>query len=307
MNTEQRLKTLRRTADEALGGLNAAPGGAYRAFQAAQAKHSVRSAMWLKAGVPALAAALVIAVVLWGVPGLIKAPAPTPAVQSIAAGEGPAGTAAPLRADLPSGSVTLNSGRGVSFRSLFAGSSVSSFPMVLVDGEYYRMLTSPESLNKKYLGKALGKVTVYASSPSGSGISSNTVLEGETVYAVKNMDGAAVAARVNGQNRVFQRVSLNGQGLEYDMGRLVGSAEITEISLSGVGRVTEKTTIQRLRRMLINDSSFLSGSCTATSQGLYLTLENGVTLQMYVSGGSVMSCGVWSCDEFLDEFRQAAR
>ena len=81
----------------------------------------------------------------------------------------------------------------------------------------------------------------------------------------------------------------------------------TGIVLSGVGQVTDSSAVKRLLKTLSSKSTYLSDNCSSTSQGLYITLENGITLQFYISGNTLMSCGAWSCAEFLDEFRQIAR
>ena len=46
-----------------------------------------------------------------------------------------------------------------------------------------------------------------------SGMVSNVVARGETVYAISGMSGALVAAQVDGSTRVFQRVSYAGTAI----------------------------------------------------------------------------------------------
>ena len=252
---------------------------------------------------------LTVTIVLLRSPGLFHEPVSTPAVESIAAGDSEADKNLPARADLPHGSVTLSSGGTVPFMNLFSGNSINSFPMVQIDGVYYRMLNEPQNLSQQYIGQSMGKVSFHTSGmeTAASGIASNMILEGETVYQLQSMKGAAAVARVNGENRVFQRVSFNGQGIPGSMADLFGNAAVTSISLSGVGQVTDAGTIRRLMQVLTNRSTYLSGSCSATTQGLYITYSSGVTLQWYVSGTTVMGCGAWSCGEFMEEFRQVAR
>ena len=311
VSTNQKLKTLHQTADEMLSGMQADPMGAQRILRKTQEDKKPATTNWIRIGAPVFAAlVLALAVILSQSVGFFRTPVSTPAVESIAAGESSSVEKNyPARADLPLGSVTLSGGGYETFRNLYSGSSMTSFPMVQVSGTCYRMLNEPQSLSGQYLGKAVGQVSLHSSNPgtSASGISSNIVLEGETVYRVQSMDSAAVAARVNGDIRVFQRVSVNGGGIPDSISALIGNASVTEIALSGVGRVTDAGTIRRLMQILTRRSAFLSGSCSATSQGLYISFSNDITLQMYVSGSTVMSCGAWSCGEFLDELRQAAR
>ena len=310
VSMDQKLKALHQITDEMLSGMQAEPNGARRILLNGQEKKKSRPVIPVRVGAPVLAAlALVILAVVFYSPGLLREPVSTPAVESIAAGDSAADKNLPARADLPHGSVTLSGGGTVSFMNLFAGNSVSSFPMIQVNGVYYRMLNEPQNLSGQYLGQSLGKVSLHTSGmeASSSGISSNMILEGETVYQLQSMGSAAAAARVNGETRVFQRVSFNGQGTPGSISELFGNAAVTRISLSGVGQVTDAGTIRRLMQVLTNRSTYLSGSCSATTQGLYITFSNGVTLQWYVSGTTVMGCGAWSCGEFMEEFRQVAR
>ena len=312
VNMEEKLRALPQTADEMFSGLTAAP---VSASQLRSKKSSVRAftrSAWLKVAVPVCAAAVLVFVFL--LPQFTadnqKVPRPLPAVESIAAGNSTAATNIPARADIPIGSVTLSGGSTTSFRNLFAGSSITSFPMIQLNGACYRMLNEPQTFSQSYLGNALGKVSAYTSAPTGreSGIVSNAALEGETVYEIQSMSGAAVAARVNGSLRVFQRVSRgSSQAIPSSLGTLLGNARATGIVLSGVGQVTDSSAVKRLLKTLSSKSTYLSDNCSSTSQGLYITLENGITLQFYISGNTLMSCGAWSCSEFLDEFRQIAR
>ena len=310
VSMEQKLKNLHQTADEMLSGMQAAPMGAQHILRIEQAERKSRFSGWIRIGAPVFAALVLFSgILLWRSVGGFRTPTSTPAVETIAAGEISGEKNYPARADLPVGSVTLSGGGNVSFMNLFAGNSMSSFPMIQVNGAYYRMLNEPQNLSSRALGKAVGQVSRHSSSPQNdsSGISSNTILEGETVYRVQSMDGAAVAARVNGDIRVFQRVSVNGKGIPETVSAILGNGSVTEISLSGAGRVNDAGTIRRLMQILTRRSTFLSGSCSATSQGLYISFDNGITLQFYVSGSTVMSCGAWSCGEFMEELRQAAR
>ena len=310
VNMDQKLKALRQTADEMMSGIEADPYGARRIIMSAQAKKKERRTLWLRIGVPALAALVfTVTAIVYRSIGQPESPVSTPTVVSIAAGDGSEEKPISERADIPLGSVNLSGGGKVAFRDLFSGSSMTSFPMIRMNGSFYRLLNEPQSLSGRVLGQAAGTVSQHLSNPlnSNAGISSNIVLEGETVYRVQGMNDAAVAARVGGDMRVFQRVSVNGQGVAGSMRDLLGSAAVTEIGLSGKGRVTDAGTIRRLKQILADRSVYLSGSCSSTSQGLYISFENGITLQFYVTGNTVMSCGSWSCGEFMEEFQQVAR
>ena len=90
-------------------------------------------------------------------------------------------TEVPVTADLPSGSITLGDGRKGNSDSLFASADNGVFPMLIVNGATYRMLTYPDGISDGLLGNSLGTVNEYNVEPAlGSGsIVSNSASQGE--------------------------------------------------------------------------------------------------------------------------------
>ncbi|MBQ7656781.1 MAG: hypothetical protein IJS41_09770, partial [Clostridia bacterium] len=126
----------------------------------------------------------------------------TPVIESHPAGTVSVGEK--LALDVPPGSITIKSSRNPSYRSIWAPMSGGNFPLICVNGRYYRLLTNPTSISTSLLGSSLGTVGTFTSEPAlagKNGICSNTVQAGETVYAVSGMNGALAAAKVNGQMR----------------------------------------------------------------------------------------------------------
>ena len=78
-----------------------------------------------------------------------------------------------------------------------------------------------------------------------------------------------------------------------------------ELSLSGVGRVRDAQTAQRLLDTLLYGATYQGSGCSKTSQVLHIVLSNGITLQMYVRDSLLSSGGTWSCPAFFEAFRQA--
>ena len=260
-----------------------------------------------KALIPAGAFVLaaVLLVLFW--PGISGSRTPLN-IKSLTAGDNGGSVPVPsTRADLPAGSVSLDSGNDVpAFRNIWAGNSDSSFPMVMVNGAYYRLLSTPKKLSDKQLGGALGTVEHYTTEMNGYGLCSNTVLQGETVWQVRGMGEAAIAARIDGSLRVFQRVTANGQGLApASLAEAIAQSGVSELSLSGIGRIRNAQTAQQLLSTLLYNSSYQGSGCSKTSQVLHIVFSNGVTLQMYVRDTSLSSCGTWSCPAFFEQFRQA--
>ena len=308
MTLDERLNQLRQAADELAADVQADERLYQRIRHQAAGRGSARRCRpYLKALIPAgaVAVAAVLALLIW--PANMGTQAPLNIVSVTAGGaDGSPEQVLSTRADLPQGSVSVDSAdKAPAFRNIWAGSSNSSFPMVLVNGAYYRLLSSPKKLSDKQLGSALGTVTQYVSGMSGQGLCSNTVLQGETVWQVRGMGGAAVAAKIDGALRVFQRVTADGQGAVSSLAEAIAQSGVKELSLSDVGRVRDSQAAQRLVGTLLSGASYQGSGCAKTSQVLHIVFSNGVTLQMYVRDSSLSSCGTWSCPAFFEQFRNS--
>lgn len=308
------LKQLPEVANRSLAGLTADQNLKYRILQASRTqtvKHHVRVPAW----VPALCCALVLAVgVMMAIPGVMG-----PGQLNNDAGvvlhsqrAGDATDAPRVRADLPDGSVQLTgTGSVPGYRSIWSSSDGGSFPLIGVNGLYYRMLDVPSAVDSSLLGSSVGTVAEYTTEPSLSGtdlILSNCVNQGETVYAVSGMDGTLVIAQVDGVYRVFQRVSFNGnsiKGSEDLADTLQVSGQVRCLELSDVGTVTDSAVAEELVSTLLSNAVFESSGTVSGSQSLLIELNNGFTVQMVVKDDKLGACGTWSCPEFFDAFTLA--
>ena len=217
-------------------------------------------------------------------------------------------TEVPVTADLPSGSITLGDGRKGSSDSLFASADNGVFPMLIVNGATYRMLTYPDGISDGLLGNSLGTVNEYNVEPAlGSGsIVSNSASQGETVYEIDGFSGALAAAKVNGSTRVFQRVSYAGTATIGNEGlndTLCSASQVSWMTLEGVGTV-EDADAQALMQTLLDNASYQSTGMSG-SGSLHIGLTNGLTLQLLVGDDTVSACGTWSCPEFFESFHEA--
>ena len=310
-SVEERLRELPQTADSF--GLQADEALKRRILRAAAEKKAPRRGAALRRIAPVMAAVIVLlGAAAFALPGLRQpaGPRPTdaPLIESFSAGSSaPAGEK--LALDVPKGSITIRSSSNPSYRSIWAKASGGNFPLVGVNGRYYRLLTNPTSVNKSLLGSALGKVDTYTKEPAlaGGGIVSNVVNKGEEVYAVQGMNGAVAAARVDGKMRLFQRVSfgdsalMGGEGL----GDTLKAGQPVALELSGVGTVNDASVAARLVNILTANASFLRAGGSETNQSLLIQLKNGVVLQLAVNGERVIACGTWACPEFFDAFQEA--
>lgn len=309
-SVEERLNALPDLADST--GLQADETLKRKILRAARQKQS-GSRVTLRRLVPAFCAL----VVLLGA-GTVAYPAlkpqgpqatQTPLIDSLAAGSG-AAMGEKLALDVPQGSISIRSSANPSYRSIWAPASGGNFPLVGVNGRYYRLLTNPTDVSGSLLGESLGKVENYTSEPAlagKNGICSNIVTAGETVWAVSGMKDALVAAQVNGQTRVFQRVSFGDNALVggEKLSDTLKAGSVTALELSGVGTINNADTAKRLVNILTNNATFLRAGSSETNQSLLIQLSNGVVIQMAVNGERVMACGTWACPEFFDAFREA--
>ena len=129
------------------------------------------------------------------------------------------------------------------------------------------------------------------------------------MYAVRGMNGAAVAASVNGSLRVFQRVSYGASALR-DRERLadtLGTSPAVALELTGVGTVTDPAKAQELMKILTDHAQLERAGTGETAQSLLIGLQNGLTLQMSVRDETLMACGSWSCPEFFEAFEAAVQ
>lgn len=312
-SVEERLKELPQMADST--GLQADEQLKRKILQSARNQEKKSAGAWnARRLIPVLCAlAVVLGAATATLPSLMapSSPQPTnhPLIDTLAAGADlPQGEK--LALDVPPGSITIRAAKNPSFRSIWAPASGGNFPLIGVNGRYYRMLTNPTSISESLLGEALGTVDQFTSEPAlagKSGVCSNTVHQGETVYAVRGMKDAMAAARVNGTLRVFQRVSygdsalVGGEGLSATL----QANRVVALEISGIGAINDSAKARELMNVLFNNASFLRAGSGETNQSLLIQLESGLVLQMAVNGERLMACGTWACPEFFEAFEEA--
>ena len=306
-----RLENLNEVADRNLGGLKADARLLHQILNA-ESKKPERKVKWRPILVAGAAAVVLLAAGLIGLPQLLRYNGDISVVSRSAGGDN-APQMMSLTANVPSGSVNITeSASGTQgYSNLFEEGQNANFPLIKIGEKTYRMLTSSVTAGTGQLGDSLGMVSDYTSEPalSSGGIVSNTVTLGQAVYAVKGMNAALIAADVQGTLRVFQRVSYAGTAItggESLKDVLTGSAGVTAIELSGVGRVTGAG-VQTLMNTLYQYAQYEGAAESRNgAQSLLLTLDNGLTVQMNVENGILSACGSWSCPEFFEEFEDAA-
>ena len=315
---EAMLQRLPEAAEQGLSGLTA--GNALKAriqlAAAEQKKPRTRISLpvltrWASVACCCLVLALVIGFTLSRPDGGVDTPGQPDALITSGTLGGDA-TEAPIVADLGSNAVHIRAGNSnPDYRSMWAPASNGNFPLIGVNGAYYRLLTTPRNVDKSLRGSALGTVSEFTTSPSLSGtdtVLSNVVEFGETVYAIRGMGSTLVTAKVDSQMRLFQRVSFNGyarRGSETLEDTLDVSGRVIAMELTGVGTITDPAVCQRLLETLFDCASYKSSGSLSSRQSLILELDNGLVLQMAVKNDAVAACGVWNCPEFFEEFEAA--
>lgn len=196
--------------------------------------------------------------------------------------------------------------------SLFAAAS-GDMPLIAVDGGVYRMLNTPKDVGNSLLDDSLGDVALFSDQPSlasreemNRGLS-NVAQKGAVIYSIKGLSkSTVVAAEVDNNMRLFQRVSYAGRGpggcgLEdvFDV-----RGRVKEMTLSGVGTIAGGKANEVIA-VLLDEAVLASADASARGQYLTVTLENGLRLQLGVSGDMLCGCGGWSCPAFFEAFEAA--
>lgn len=305
----KRLEQLPEITEKALGGLTAGQHLKLRIEKAALNPQPQRRPM--AAWAPVLACALVLTIALGvGIPALQPQPEAN-LITSQAAGQSGAGSEIALL-DLNRNNVNIRQRLSeAGEESLWSRGENGNFPLIGVNGKYYRMLTVPQDADGDLLGKNVGTVAEFTTEPALSGtdvILSNVASHGVKVYGVDGMSGTLLAAEVDGQTRIFQRVSFNGsalRGKEKLADTLQIAGHIVSMELSGVGSVSGSE-CEDLFATLLDCASYESSGSVSGKQTLLITLDNGLALQLAVKNDKFSACGTWSCPEFFEAFEDAA-
>lgn len=291
------LKKLKSIADETLGGLHAKP------FSLNKRETSLNAFSLRR-----LVFACLLFVALSGALFALNRPNSTPIIETRFAGLPTAGVYSAM--GLPRGSLILSSEASPPYIGLWVGGKDGNFPLVRVDGRYYRLLTHPQPLDTALLGETVGSVAVYTQEPAldqGQESLSNILPEGESLYLIRGMGKSALAGMIDGQMRVFERCSfagaarLSGEGFDS----FLGQEQPILIQLSGVGSVDDPEQIRTLMSAL-SGAAYEGGQARSGKQSLILQYANGVALQWTVKDGSFSACGRWSCPAFFEQFEKAA-
>ncbi len=322
----KRLEKLPQITDEMLGGLEASQALKADILRdaklAAQGADTRRNTPWQKKpaqtrrrnilrAVSAMAClALLLTGALAAFPGLLGKTQPETLIDTQTAGDpAPLTGGQSVALDMPRGSIVISQRGSPSYRGVWEAADGANFPLIGVDGRWYRMMSNPTSLGSDLTGDSLGAVSAFTSEPAlaSGGIVSNVVPQGETVYAVRGMEGAAVAASVNGSLRVFQRVSFGASALKNKekLADTLGASPAVAMELTGVGTVTDPEKAQELFRILLGKARLERASASETKQTLLIAFQNGLALQMNVRDESLMACGTWVCPEFFEAFEAA--
>ncbi len=311
---EQMLRDLPRTADAQMQNIQAGPHLKARIERAVDSPAPARRAWAIPQWLPAAAccmAALVLVLVF--VPGN-KAPAGNLINAGTLGGNATSEPVAAvnLMADLGDANVSISATRSTpGYRSIWASAKNGSFPLIGVNGKYYRMLTSPRHVDAGLMGETLGTISEFTTEPSLSGtdvVMSNVAAFGQPVHAIRGMSDTLVTAEVDGAMRLFQRVSFNGnarRGREGLEDTLQVRGRVIAMELSGVGTVTDAAACEQLLATLLDCASYESSGSISSKQSLLIELDNGLVVQLSVRSDKLAACGTWSCPEFFEEFEAA--
>ena len=301
------LEQLPAAADRALAGLEADRHLMLRIERAAaQPPQPRRRKVWA----PALACAMALVVCVAVTVPMLRQPTQDSLITSQAAGNGVVGNERALL-NMGEDSVSIGqNGAAPAYRSIWVKDS-GTFPLIGIQGRYYRMLTTPGDVSDSLLGSSLGTVAEFTTEPSLSGgdvLLSNAASFGTEVYEISGMGGTLVAAEVDGSMRLFQRVSFNGnalRGSETLGDTLQIGGHIVSMELSDVGVITDADLCGKLLDTLLDCATYESSGTVSGKQSLLIALDNGLTVQLAVRDENLSACGTWSCPEFFEAFEAA--
>lgn len=302
------LRDLPQDANKALDGLYATPFLKARIDRAVEEKKQGKVRFALPKWAPAMCcAAMVLVLALTVLP--LRGSQPDPLITTNALGPTAVPTGA-ISGDLGDNAVTISTKGSVpGYRNIWSDAKGGSFPLIGVNGKYYRMLTSPNRVSSGLLGGVVASISEFTTEPSLSGtdvVLSNAVTSGSDVYSISGVSSdTLLAAEVDGRMRLFQRVSFNGnalRGSEDLADTLAISGQVAAMELSGVGTVTDPAACEALLSLLLSDASYESSGSVSSKQSLLIDLNNGLVLQLAVKGDKLAACGVWSCPEFFESF-----
>ena len=311
----KRLEHLPEITARQLGGLEATPTLLAKIKLEAAEHASPRRGMTMLRPVMAICAALVLCLCLSTLldDGAPVRPGEMPNVMdSHSAGTAVRSAPEPaVAADMPAGAITMSAGVRGTAQTLFAAGSGNSFPLITLNGATYRMLHTPDALSQSLLGESLGTVTEFNVEPAlgSGGVVSNAVSVGDSVCGVSGMQGALVAAPVDGALRVFQRVSYAGKAVIGDetLADTLCRAHMVEwIEVEGMGRVDDAGMAQYLMGTLLDFAQYEAVGMSG-SGSMQIGLNNGLVLQLMVGDDTVSACGTWSCPDFFEAFAEAVK
>ena len=308
MDVDAMLRELPAAADEALQDLQATPFLKARINRAVYEKNQGKVRFTVPRWAPALCCALVVALALAFIP--MDRTSSDNLINSAMLGDPTQAPASFLSADLGNGNVTISANTSKpGYRNMWASVQDGSFPLIGIQGKYYRMMTSPKSVSSSLLGSQIATIAEFTTQPSLSGtdvVLSNTAEAGAAVYSIRSVsDSTLVAAEVDDRIRLFQRVSYNGyalRGSERLADTLAVSDKVVALELSGVGTITDANACAALISTLLSGAGYQSSGSLSSSQALLIELDNGLVLQLAVKGDRLAACGVWSCPEFFEDF-----
>ena len=301
------LRQLPQEANKAMAGLEATPFLKARIDRAAAEKTQRPVRFSIPRWAPALCCAALVLVLAIAFLPMQQQPGTLIDSGKLGPTEAPSGL---MTADLHGSSVFISSNSAKpGYRNIWSAAKDGSFPLIGVQGKYYRMLTNPHEVDGALLEQSSYRISEFTTEPSLSGtdgVLSNTVAAGEWIYTIKGVSAdTLIAAKVDGRMRLFQRVSFNGnalRGKEKLSDTLNLTGKVIAMELTGVGTVTDPAACESLLAILLADAGYESSGSISSNKALLIELDNGLVLQLNVKGENLAGCGVWSCPEFFEAF-----
>ena len=293
----KRIEDLREVANETLAGLEAGPALRHRIQSAADPR---KRRLPVRALAVALSCALLLAVAL---PIALRGPE-TDGRPDGAAPQMTVMTAGEPAAHVQTGSLRnsqltiMNRNRDNAYGLWDSGT------LIRVNGRCYRLLKDVV-LDGGDLDAPMAVIETRADdlTLTDAGVAAQGVPEASTVYGVRGISQSAlVACELDGQYRVFQRVSYAGNGRigsEELADVMPGADRVTALALTGCDPV-EGDAARELYSAFLRSATPAGNGPVTPVQVLQIALDNGVIIQLSVNEDRFGGCGTWSCAELVE-------
>ena len=195
--------------------------------------------------------------------------------------------------------------------SLQESTEETNLLLVAADGKYYRMTKDKFPINSIVTGDEVGETGSVCSYSelvnAGDACRSTFLAEGTKLYSIDGMNGAFIAAEMNDEMIVCQRISVENRGLlnnETFTDTIPSFKHVSSIEFSDRDKITDPENITKIGEILSEYTVLEDNGAFYNGKQMILHLDNGLKYLFVLDGERIYGCGTWICPE-LNEFLKA--